>query len=177
MTDLGSKLTQQQFGALVGISQPAVAGLFKDGVLSKGMTGGQALQAYCSHLREIAAGRLAAGDLDLAEERAKLAKAQREKIELQNAVTRRELAPVGVLEQVLSNAAAKIAGVLDAIPGGLRRRNKKLTAKDIEHVAGEIAKAQNAVADLRLADVMGVDDDGGPDDDSNASDVIEGEAA
>lgn len=167
MVDLDSKLTQQQFAGLVGISQPAVADLLKRNVLTKGMSGRAWLQLYCGHLREVAAGRLAAGDLDLATERARYAKAQADKVELQNAVTRRELAPVGLLEQVLSNAAGKITGVLDAIPGALRRRNKKLTAKDIEHVSGEIAKARNAVADLRLTDIMGVDeDDSGPDPDA-----------
>lgn len=143
----------------MGISQQAVADLQARGVLGKEMTAQQCLHAYCSHLREVAAGRLAAGDLDLAEERAKLAKAQREKIEMQNAITRGELAPVQVLEQVLARAASKVAGVLDAVPGSLRRRSKALTSKDLEHVAGEIAKARNTVASMRIAGVMGDEDD------------------
>jgi phage terminase Nu1 subunit (DNA packaging protein) len=56
--------------------------------------------AYIRRLREQAAGRAAVGDLDLAGERAALAKAQRERIEMQNAVTRGELAPV-VLQELL----------------------------------------------------------------------------
>lgn len=109
--------------------------------------------AYIRHLREMAAGRAAAGDLDLATERAMLAREQRIKIEMQNAVTRGELAPVALLEQVLTAAASKVAGVLDAIPGMVRRRVPQLSANDIDLIAGEIAKARNTVADISLDDI------------------------
>jgi len=109
--------------------------------------------AYIRRLREIAAGRAAAGDLDLATERAALARAQREKIEMQNAVTRGELTPTALLEQVLAKAAAKIAGVLDAIPSMVRRRVTTLTAADVDLIAGEVAKVRNTVAAMSLADL------------------------
>lgn len=108
---------------------------------------------YIRHLREMAAGRAAAGDLDLATERAMLAREQRIKIEMQNAVTRGELAPVALLEEVLTAAASKVAGVLDAIPGMVRRRVPLLTADDIDLIAGEVAKARNTVACMSLADM------------------------
>ena len=110
-------------------------------------------KAYITRLREQAAGRAATGDLDLATERAGLAKAQRERVEMQNAVTRGELAPAALIEQVLSQAAAKIAGKLDAIPGMIRRRVPQLTATDIDLIAGEIALARNTVAAMSLADL------------------------
>lgn len=90
--------------------------------------------------------------LDLAVERAALVRAQRERIEMQNAVTRGELAPVAALEQVLAAAGARVAGIFDAIPGALRRRSS-LPVADIEFVDAEIAKARNIVAGLRLADL------------------------
>lgn len=89
----------------------------------------------------------------LAEERAALARAQRERIELQNAVTRGELVPVVALEVVLAKAGAKVAGILDAIPGMLRRRVSTLTAADLALVAAEIAKARNIAAAVTLADL------------------------
>lgn len=100
-------------------------------------------------------GRGGASMLDLAAERAALARAQRERIEMQNAVTRGELAPVAALEQVLAAAGSRIAAIFDAIPGALRRRSS-LSSADIDFVAGELAKARNTVAGLRLADL---DDD------------------
>ena len=157
MIDLSVIVTQKQFGEMVGISQPAVSDLLMRGVLADGATAGDWLLDYCRNLREHAAGRAASGDLDLAAERAALARAQREKIEMQNAVTRGELTPTVLLEQVLARAAAKIAGVLDAIPGMVRRRVPTLTADDADLIAGEVAKVRNTVAVMSLAD-LSIDD-------------------
>lgn len=152
---LNSTMTQAAFGALVGISQPAVAGLFARGVIDTGMTGQQMLHAYCWHLREQAAGRAAAsGDLDLVAERAALTKAQRERLEMQNAVTRKELAPVALLEEVLSKVGARCASLLDAIPGAVKRRVPNLTSEEVGNIRKEIARVRNVAASMSLADAV-----------------------
>ena len=115
--------------------------------------------AYIRRQREVAAGRGAEGGVDLAAERALLARAQKERIEMQNAVTRGELAPVALIEEVLTKAASKVAGILDAIPGMIRRRVPLLTAADIERIAMEIAKARNRVAEMSLADLDVAEDE------------------
>lgn len=74
MIDLQARSTQAAFGSLVGISQPAVSDLVSRGILRDGESVGEWLKAYCGNLREQAAGRLASGDLDLATERAGLAR-------------------------------------------------------------------------------------------------------
>ena len=153
MLDLSEKVTQQAFGDMVGISQPMVSDLVARSVLSVGDVAAVWLLAYCAHMREIAAGRATNGDLDLATERARLAKEQADKIGMQNAITRRELAPTYLLEEVLSAAGAKAAAILDAIPGAIRRRNQNLTAADIETIASEIAKARNIAAAISLDDL------------------------
>lgn len=150
MSDLESAFIQQDLADVVGISQKRVSELFSRGIVDEAMTLQQAIAAYCAHLREIAAGRLAAGDLDLAAERAGLARAQREKIELQNAVTRRELAPLTLIEQVLGQAGSRVAAILEAVPGAIRRRNSALTADDLAVIAEEIARARNLAAGLSL---------------------------
>jgi len=151
--DIEGNVSQKRFGELVGISQPAVSDLLMRGVIVDGATCGDWLIAYCGHLREVAAGRAAAGGLDLAGERAALARAQRERIEMQNAVTRGELAPVVLIEEVLTKAASKVAGILDAIPGMVRRRVPLLSADDIDLISSEVAKARNTVAAMSLADL------------------------
>lgn len=110
--------------------------------------------AYIRSLRDTAAGRATTGDLDLATERAALARAQREKIEMQNAVTRKELAPAYLLEEILASAGARMGAIFDAIPGAIRRRNQAMTAADIEVIAGEIAKARNIAAALTLDELI-----------------------
>lgn len=153
-------MTQAAFGALVGVSQQAVGSLVSRGVLDGSMSGQQMLHAYCSHLRETAAGRSAGGDLDLVAERAMLAKVQRERIEMQNGVTRGELAPVVLIEEVLSKAGARIGGLFDAIPGAVKRRVPSLSSDEIGNIAKEIAKVRNIAASMSLADLREDDDEG-----------------
>lgn len=138
---------------MIGVSQPAVSKLLSEGTLSGGATVGVWLLEYSSHMREMAAGRAAAGDLDLATERAGLARAQREKIEMQNQVTRKELAPSYLLEEILSRAGSKAAAILDTIPGMIKRRVPALSADDIAAIASEVAKARNIAARVTLADL------------------------
>jgi phage terminase Nu1 subunit (DNA packaging protein) len=143
--------TQASIGIHLDLDQSSVSRLCKDlGIDHKTASLAEIRIAYIRHLREQAAGRLAAGDLDLATERAGLAKAQRERIEMQNAVTRREMAPTYLIEEILAAAGAKVAAILDAIPGACRRRNQNLTAADIQTIAGEIAKARNVAAAISL---------------------------
>lgn len=158
MVDLKGKLTQSQFGSLVGVSQPAVSEMLGRGVLTIDADGAQWVREYCGHLREMAAGRAAAGDLDLATERAGLAKAQREKIEMQNAVTRNELAPVYLIEEVLAKAGARVSKILDTIPGTIRRREPSLSAATIAEIARDVAKVRNIAAAITLEDLRADDE-------------------
>ena len=93
-------LTQQGIAKHLDLSQAAVSTLMVElGIDWKAASLNEIRVAYIRRLREQAAGRAAVGDLDLAGERAALAKAQRERIEMQNAVTRGELAPVVLIEE------------------------------------------------------------------------------
>lgn len=156
MIDLDKKTTQARFGQLVGITQPAVSGLLMRGVMVAGDTLGNWLLSYCGHIRDIAAGREArpdAKELDPAEQKARLYAAQADKVEMENAVARGELAPVSVLEDVLTRAGTKVSASLDAIPTALKRRLPNLTDADLTIVRRELAKARNAIASLSLEDL------------------------
>lgn len=174
--DLTAPMTQAEFGALIGVSHQAVSDLANRGILTPNAPARENLLAYCSHIREIAAGRYAAGDLDLATERAALAREQRIRIAMQNSVTRRELAPVALIEEVLARAGSKVAGILDAIPGMLRRRLPTLTADDLKIVAVEIARARNIAAAVSLADLRD-DEETAPEQDEAPSPDLESAAA
>lgn len=166
---LSNRVSQSDFGALVGVSRQAIGDMISRGILDPNESGEKMLLAYCSHLREVAAGRLASGDLDLAAERAGLAKAQRERIEMANAEKRMELAPVVLIEEVLTKTAAKIAGVFDAIPGKVRRRFPSIPTEAIRVIAAEIAAARNTVASMSLSYVLGTAQEGGDSDDIGPS--------
>ncbi|TSH93099.1 DNA packaging Nu1 [Verticiella sediminum] len=154
MLDLHATVTQSEFGRIVGISQQAVSDLVGRGVLRSGEPVGVWLVEYCSHLREGAAGRLTAGDLDLATERARLASAQADKVEMANAVTRGELAPAHVIEEVLSRAGARVAGILDSIPMAVKRRVPELPASSVRYIEEEIARVRNIAASVSVADLQ-----------------------
>lgn len=147
-------MSQQDIAEHLDLSQPAVSGLMEQlGIDWKSSDLSVIRVAYIRRLREQAAGRGGEAVGELAAERARLAKEQADKVAMQNAVTRGELAPVALLEEVLTKAASKVAGVLDAIPGMIRRRVPLLTADDIDLIAGEVAKARNTVAAMSLADL------------------------
>lgn len=147
-------MIQKDIADHLDMSQPAVSQwLERLGIDWKTASIDDIRVEYIRALREQAAGRATNGDLDLATERAGLARAQREKIEMQNAVTRGELAPVVLIEEVLTKTASKVAGIFDAIPGMVRRRVPKLTSDEIDLISGEIAKVRNIVAAMSLADL------------------------
>lgn len=152
---LNKAMTQQAFADVVGISQPVVSDLQTRGVILSGQTGAVWLHSYCKHLREVAAGRAASGDLDLATERAGLAKEQKDRIAMMNAQTRKELAPMITMTLALSKVGQQIAAILDALPGVCRRR-LNLSVEQIEVIQVEITKARNVAAGIRLV----IDDDG-----------------
>lgn len=147
-------LIQKDIAEHLDLSQPAVSGLMDRLCIDwKTSTMDEIRVAYIRHMREQAAGRAASGDLDLATERARLAKEQADKVAMQNAVTRGDLAPVVMIEEVLTKTAARLAGIFDAIPGLVRRRVPSLRAEEIDLIAAEIARVRNVVAGMSLADL------------------------
>lgn len=157
--DLDAPGTQAQFGELVGITQQAVSLLVGRQLLPDGASLGEWLLAYTDHLREMAAGRGGEGSLVLATERARLAREQADKVAMQNAERRKELAPAYLLEHVLAKAGSRAGRILDTIPGEIRRRCPQLTSDDIGAVTRIVVKARNIAAAMSLADLDKPDDD------------------
>jgi len=84
-----------QVAAALDLSTKMVNDLIARGTITKKPRGQynieEAVKEYVRHIREVAAGRLRAGELDLAEERARLAKEQADAKEMENAVSRGDL--------------------------------------------------------------------------------------
>lgn len=114
--------------------------------------------AYIRRLREEAAGRATDGDLDLATERARLAKEQADKVAMQNAERRGELAPVAAMEMVLARVGAKVGKILDTIPGLVRRRVPGIGSDVVEAITADIAKCRNMAAAMTLASLEADDE-------------------
>lgn len=138
-------ITQAEFAQVVGVSEARVSQLVSEGVLARGDTAHAWLAAYCDRLRDQAAGRLGAelGGLDLVQERAALAREQREGQAIKNAVARKEYAPVGVLSDVLGMAASAVVDRFDQLEGVLRKAVPDLPDEAKTAVLKVIANARN----------------------------------
>lgn len=142
--DLSMQGTQTALADLVGVTQPTVSNLMAEGKLPATGTLGELLLAYCARLRDQAAGRL--GDtmgLDLVQERAALAREQREGQAIKNAVARREFAPVGLLADVLGMAASSVVDRFDQLEGALRKACPDLPDEAKTTLQQVIASARN----------------------------------
>jgi phage terminase Nu1 subunit (DNA packaging protein) len=146
---LSRPATQEQFGDMVGVSQPVVSDLLTRGILLTGQPAATWLRAYTKHLREQAAGRGADGEL--ARERARLAREQADRVAMDNAVNRRELAPVSVLELVLAKMAGDVGSLLQGLVPRVRRR-VDLPGEALRILDEEVTKARNRAAAMTLAD-------------------------
>lgn len=151
MVDLSAVGVQVVFGELVGVSQQAVSDLSIRGVLTPGATLAQWLLDYCSHLREVAAGRATDGTIDLPTERALLARAQREGQEIKNAVALGTYAPIELLTDVLANASQAVVDHLDQIPAGINRVCPGLPQSVRDLIMTEISRSRNEMARKTLS--------------------------
>ena len=129
---------------MVGVSEASISKRVSDGVLIRGECVHAWLIGYCEHLRDQAAGRLGETlGLDLVQERAGLARAQREAQELKNAVARGEYAPIGILADVLALASSAIVDRLDQLEGQLRKACPDLPEEARMVILRVIADARN----------------------------------
>lgn len=81
--------------------------------------------------------------LDLAQERAALAREQRIAVELRNAVARGEYARISTLAEVLAAASQAVAERFEHLPGLIKKACPELPPAAIEQVLSTIASARN----------------------------------
>lgn len=145
LIDTDSRATQAVIGQLVGVSQQAISALVSEGKIPAGGSVGAVLIAYCERLREQAAGRMGAdgGGLDLAQERAALAREQRISQKLKNDIARGEYAPIGLLADVLATASAAVVDRFEQLDGALHKACPDLPGEARATVMAVIASARN----------------------------------
>jgi phage terminase Nu1 subunit (DNA packaging protein) len=115
---LGQPCTQQELAGMVGIGQSAISRHITAGHIPRDGSALEQLQAYLAHLEAEAARQMGDGLLSLPAERAALARAQREMVEMKNEAMRAEYAPTALLRDVL----ATVSAAMDAHIGQLASR-------------------------------------------------------
>lgn len=148
--------TQKEVAAHIDLSERRVRALIAEGILpaSKGK-GGLDLEAcrvaYIRHLRGIASCQvLDKTTLDLQQERALLTASQRRKLDRENDLEEKLVAPVELLTSALIQAARQIIPILDSLPMEMKRDNPELTGHDIQLAKKSICKCRNLIADLEI---------------------------
>ncbi|MCR0981802.1 hypothetical protein [Roseomonas populi] len=157
--------TDTEIAAHLDISDRTVRELRTKGVFPAAARGKADLDAhrlaYIRHLREQAAGRRSdaadAEDLDLVQQRARLAKEQADRIAARNAQDRGELVPVSAvtlavvgLIELSKSRLAKVPAIVAKADAGLRER-----------VATAIEDAMEDLSATRVEALIGEDADGG----------------
>ena len=141
---LDQTVSQSEFAQMIGVSEARVSQLVSEGVITRGDTAAGWLVAYCERLRDQAAGRMGETyGLDLVQERAALAREQREGQAIKNAVARKEFAPVGLLADVLGMAASAVVDRFDQLEGAMRKACPDLPDEAKTTVQQVIAAARN----------------------------------
>ncbi len=141
---LDQTVSQSEFAQMIGVSEARVSQLVSEGVITRGDTAAGWLVAYCERLRDQAAGRMGETyGLDLVQERAALAREQREGQAIKNAVARREYAPIGLLSDVLGMASSAVVDRFDQLEGALRKACPDLPDETKTTVQQVIASARN----------------------------------
>ena len=145
LIDLDGPCTQAEVAHIVGVTQQSISALTVEGKLPVGVSLGDAVLAYCHRLREQAAGRMGSevGGLDLAQERAALAREQRLGIEIKNAVARGEYAPINTLAEVLASASQAVVEKFEQLPGMLTKACPELSAEGRQKLMAALAVARN----------------------------------
>lgn len=104
----------------IGVTPKYVQDLINEGVIDRKDRGtydiNECRDAYIKKLREAAAGRANSGDLNLTDERARLAKEQADAKEMENAITRGELVYIEDVAKRVEVALSKVKTKMLAIP-------------------------------------------------------------
>ena len=83
-------------------------------------------------------------------ERWRKTKAEATSLEMKNQMTRREIAPVELLELAIAVFAEQACSVFESIPIKVKRRMPHLKASEIDIIKREIIKIQNAASKIQI---------------------------
>lgn len=149
-----NSLTQADIAKAIDLSVRQVQNLIKQGVFRQDMTLHEITVCYIRYLRSFANGvnqsakqdetDLTPGTLDY--EKLRLTKAQADNMEIKNQISRGEVAPIELIEKVITSSSAEASGILDSLPLMVKRKHPELSSQIIESIKRQVVKAQNAIA-------------------------------
>jgi len=151
---MSDNVSARDLGAYLGVSDRSVRELAARGAIERTARGrydlADSVRRYCTHLREVAAGRGGEGAvLDLTQERARLAREQADAQELKNRTSRGELLPADAVEREWSDILQRVRSALLSITGRVRQQISTMDTAQATILDREIRDALTALADDR----------------------------
>lgn len=144
--------TQKEIADATDLSVRQVQRLIADGLFDQHLTVAENVIRYIRQLRKSSSvsspdepeTELIPGTLDY--EKLRLTKAQADNMEIKNQISRGEVAPIELIEKVITSSSAEASGILDSLPLMVKRKHPELSSQIIESIKRQVVKAQNAIA-------------------------------
>lgn len=153
MKDFEETYSATELAKLLDLSIARIGQLWKEGVITREENRRYKLNAVTEYLRWYRTKTTGqTGKADKETEHTRVLKAQADKLERENAIAEKELAPVAYLEAALADVLAQMVALFESLPMNLKRSNPKLTARDIHMVKKELATIRNLAADVNIED-------------------------
>ena len=147
-----AELSLNQISDLTGKTYRTVKGRLDNGGLSPVGKKGRSILYDSKKALACVYGKVKSDEIDLQTERALLAAEQRRKLQRENDIEEKLLAPVSLLTDALINTGKQIIPILDSLPLTMKRYWPEITGDQITMVKKSIAKCRNAIADMELDD-------------------------
>jgi len=150
--------SQSEIAHHLGLSTKYLGELLDRGVIERKPRGqydlDEARASYIANLREVAAGRAANGDLDLGEERARLAKEQADAKEMENSIARGELVYIDDVASEIEKQLVKVKTKLLGVPTkAAPEAHACATVKEVQSLLeAKVVEALNDLVGLNASD-------------------------
>ena len=145
-------VTLEELAGVLGVRHEKLKPLVQRGILTRAKRGayplGESIRAYCTHLRETAAGRAHVNvGSGLALERERETRARADSLELKLAAQRGELLPAAQVEAMWGDVLRLIRARVLATPGRLQQQLAHLTPHDVATIDRELRDTLTELSD------------------------------
>jgi phage terminase Nu1 subunit (DNA packaging protein) len=143
-------MRQKELAAALGVSQQMVSKAAQQGMPCDSVEAAREWRRVNLDPTKTKTRKRTADGERLIRERARLVSARADKVAMENAVRRGELAPRALLEQALMSVVSQIVAILESIPAQVKRSSSAITGRELTIIKREIDKARTAMSEAKL---------------------------